>query len=1236
MPQESGCFNKQELKRIAEYEQYGYKTANLMVLAQVLRTAPNARYYSVPSFLGIADSTIKQLLLTAGCNITEQWKNIIATAASPAEQALMRNAEELSPTFIAATETLRLELLNTLTNPKFFIALPSSIENFITQADANDWVLMVRSTGKEDTEECINAGGNQSIPNVQPNRLHVLNALAQVITSYLSPKSLQQRLLSHDATLFEEPFMPVLLQRMIGEQQSETSSSKEIPIGCVVYTREPLGNAKTILLLQATYGHTEGVVQSLVPLDSYYITKDAAYSIIAYKTGRIIPQNNELALVQNSPTLAQQPTLTDKQANHIATACRFLANWYGYPLDIELVFDRTTDIIHIVQARPCACMSRSNPSYITSLATVPPSDCLHGTIVNGAHSTVLSLTEPTTITAQTLDEALNLYLKLGSRKKTISAVVVRGNAEPTSHAAAILRAENIIIMTCDEINKLTQFLTSKEPLLLDPQRAVIVAAQSLATTQGLLNHPIAARITLPPMSTTVAKAPLWHNTYPQKSMEQLVEMLKEDSAYVATRAFNTLVYRIKEHRLLLEQECLSTLPELHHFYTERIHKLQRIESMALQLQPQLTAAYSLPSRCLERLFMVRLVEALLWQKEDPLYCDTFSYRSTLEKHEQLKTFINNILIPLMQKNRNLQDLLADQDYVQLAHDGYTRALTPELAERWLLFINGVATHGTHDQKDAFMSLINQIKKVELFTAYCNTSFNTHSQYLTRHPTATQITNCLATLHREYSKAEARLTRFYTLLESTKTLESTSWANPAAFTHNVTQLTTKLLDYFDSPELISDLRACARNSNKLLKLSALSTLRAVINKCDELIKTLKASNQYTSSAEKIEHFHTLLTHYAKLLKTIRTDSDAFKAIKYKLYHYDSNNDLELINSPDFNVSLVVQQTTSTKSFDLRDFKQTINTLEDVFTSIHQLLLHSMSRKLIKWKLNKILEYPDAIKQHIAAFELGNALTGITIYEDHIQYDFNKSLRAHSIGFTLRYYVATQQADISLQFYGDNEFLRWNIINDCVQALSKAASIKLKNCLYDTYTMTINWHLEPQTNPALLTELITNIIDISLELGIENRATLYTSLTTISMVMWAQFRSFYPSDNAACRALNDIMQEAGSSFNSLMIPALKYIADSEPFKKQWLQTIITRAETICATKNNDNTMLAFFMIQSILKYGTKNTKPWPKKHFKNAKHMRQTMHHLIKQAQDAVDQYHCETLNKRSFWNYFFGN
>ncbi|MEI6531533.1 MAG: PEP/pyruvate-binding domain-containing protein, partial [Chlamydiota bacterium] len=164
--------------------------------------------------------------------------------------------------------------------------------------------LMVRSSGDEDRPESANAGGNLSLPS-DPERKAVIHAIGQVVASYFSEKSLEQRLLGgEDITVF--PLCSVLIQELIGE------SAEAIPCSFVMYSKESGMDTAGLVHIQATYGHGEGIVESRVPFDSYYMSGGHLTSTtIAHKPVRLRKgEGSGLDIVTNSETIADQPVLS--------------------------------------------------------------------------------------------------------------------------------------------------------------------------------------------------------------------------------------------------------------------------------------------------------------------------------------------------------------------------------------------------------------------------------------------------------------------------------------------------------------------------------------------------------------------------------------------------------------------------------------------------------------------------------------------------------------------------------------------------------------------------------------------------------------------------------------------------------------------------------------------------------------------------------------------------------------
>lgn len=368
----------------AERQGFGYKAANLMVLKNFitkLSTIKKTTDYTVqiPEFAVISSHEVQQFLRKkSGLALKKSWKKLLQKY-SPAARNQFIESKKFSSNFL---HDLKTELEQTVarlftknkspnTVQDFFVGFKQQTRNelhkVIQAAKALNKKLVVRSTGKEDTESLANAGGNNTVLNVEPTVCALVTALTNVVASYFCSRSLIQRLNAGDPTLFDAPFTPVLVQLMISEEHNTNEPSNITRCG-VMFTEEPegatsknmrsvdgkLGPTSSITLIQASYGLNEGVVNSTVPVDTFYVDETGiTHAVIRKKNFRLVPsstsgnteqQLNPIELIE-APAL-QQPAITALKL--LATA---LENFYQKPMDVEFVIDDAKKIIYIVQAR---------------------------------------------------------------------------------------------------------------------------------------------------------------------------------------------------------------------------------------------------------------------------------------------------------------------------------------------------------------------------------------------------------------------------------------------------------------------------------------------------------------------------------------------------------------------------------------------------------------------------------------------------------------------------------------------------------------------------------------------------------------------------------------------------------------------------------------------------------------------------------------------------------------------
>ena len=241
-----------ELKSLAEEKGTGYKAANLTILEPVIREFNSKGYdykIAIPAFMalpspGIQDFVANQAFINF--DIVEGWESIIKKHFSTKIiQEEILKAGNYPDSFLKDCELFRNKLHEAfnafIINSGEKISLDNlfklkGIDQLLVQIESNNERLMVRSTGKEDTAELANAGGNETIANVAPTSKEVLLAVRDVIISYFGEKSLKQRLMAKDLTVFTGmAFTPVLLQRMIGERDGV------VPRCGVMFTEEAEG-----------------------------------------------------------------------------------------------------------------------------------------------------------------------------------------------------------------------------------------------------------------------------------------------------------------------------------------------------------------------------------------------------------------------------------------------------------------------------------------------------------------------------------------------------------------------------------------------------------------------------------------------------------------------------------------------------------------------------------------------------------------------------------------------------------------------------------------------------------------------------------------------------------------------------------------------------------------------------------------------------------------------------------
>tara|TARA_R110002110_G_scaffold404606_1_gene623119 strand:- start:143027 stop:147121 length:4095 start_codon:yes stop_codon:yes gene_type:complete len=457
---------------LSELEKYaknlGYKSANLMVLQDIAAIAQAEGVVAeIPQIQALGHEAMQAHLAEHLPELDSLWQDFLEAQG----EEIRGLSEEGKPIL----DNIRQLIKNTFLHHP----LPESIiVDFLDACDPDD-LLMVRSTGKEDSADLANPGGNESIAAVQPTQQDISIAVGKVIASYFSEKSLEQRIKGKD-DISAPPFIPVLLQKMIGEPLE--AKIEDGVISGVLYTSE-YGSK-----IQMAPGHGELIVNSKAPFDSFYVTREAVvHSQIAIKPQRLVSKETQsgsgvkrsLEMVNNDKDTSHTASVSEDVVRRIAAIGNMIEREYDQPMDVEFVYKPKTDTIYIVQARPIpkgdlkhVMPSTIKPEKIKQVKKEQP--VVNGHVISPAGEAVQIITKKSEILiCQDIETALDIYLR--GKNENVKAVVVRNMAPATSHEAAEFNSKAIPVIQVNDLAGVEAMLDEELPcVIIDPQHKLIL------------------------------------------------------------------------------------------------------------------------------------------------------------------------------------------------------------------------------------------------------------------------------------------------------------------------------------------------------------------------------------------------------------------------------------------------------------------------------------------------------------------------------------------------------------------------------------------------------------------------------------------------------------------------------------------------------------------------------------------------------------------------------------------
>ena len=466
---------------------YGYKAANMLLWEQAFHRTG----VSVPEVIPIRHTVMASFL----------------DGAIPGWRGDYRQALRSAPIDFPKLQQLQAQFRNAFTRDPAHTIEALGLRPFLSAPHDPSSCWMVRSTGREDTEETANAGGNESVSWVPPTAEAMVHAIAEVASSYMNEQSLQQQQVAGVA-LDQEPFIPVLIQRMRGAVPGEPTQGRYA--SGVVFTTEPQGPTPGVVVIDACFGHGSGVVDALAPADTYYCMDDGArYAVIRSKELQVGPIEAgsggipKMGLRSNPSAIWDQPTLSARNLTLIDKVARQAAEFYGRPMDLEFVLDRQTQHLYIVQARPIVHPDTGPGAWIDrrkalalGLRAIQMKKCL----VSGHQRPVL-IRNPATelVVGKTPKEALDDAINDKRKALPLAAIVDSDEAgRASAHAATTFRQAAIPVL----VGSRPPSLNPSEGIVVDPQKRtcwvgpVDKLEEALSRSHaGMVRHPIPSELT---------------------------------------------------------------------------------------------------------------------------------------------------------------------------------------------------------------------------------------------------------------------------------------------------------------------------------------------------------------------------------------------------------------------------------------------------------------------------------------------------------------------------------------------------------------------------------------------------------------------------------------------------------------------------------------------------------------------------------------------------------------------
>jgi len=1065
---------------------YGNKTANLMELKRICeKTQSSDISVKIPEIFPLSNENIQNHLDKHADKWRELWLEF--TNSQQEEKALTEKSREI-------LKNLRKIIKDC------FKEHPLSQDTLKNSGLPSDTLLMVRSTGEEDTDDMANPGGNKSIAAVKLDSNAISNAIGKVIASYFGEKSLTQRLLSKD-NITKLPLMPVLIQKMIGEKlEGETNPSKIITSG-VMYASNK--NAR----IQAAPGHGEIVVGNMGASDTFDVTsQNNVHAEIHKKSKRLVSTENgksekrQLIWKENPKSLQSNPSLPSSVARNIAKIGKQIAKHYKKPMDIEFVYHPEDNMVYIVQARPIPQKKQKvEPSTITPSewikikedTDIPKAEVEF--ITKGGNALKVIQHKNEIIFASHTDIALRKYLNNPEFYSKLKAVIVKNNSLNTSHEAAQFHALGIALIYTEK--DIEPWMNVESPrILIDPQHQHVLdwsKLTSLPISKGLYASSSSAKKTplpidkiddpeiekiikkyLPTISIQNKKI-----TYRelQLGLDELNAVTADDNNEKAFASLQTIAdffaklgtskdATMRSRYKKLFTHALLSIAEIH-YYLEKYSGRKSTDSEVASLQKNI-------------LYQVSRLRALIENPGEPgLYSDSVKQIATDQYALDTISFDETKVTPIA------------KNYLVEFNKLSQFALNDKIKDRWKKFVSTASENNRTTQMLAQICLF--YRKYQLEFELLNTSFEKLSTI------ENNDQDILVALYSEMDACAQILTKknFDKMQETIQSFEKRidEWSDPNSF--------PRLYEKWKR-DLEVNLKLFDKNQTPSLAIKTqFKQIRYLIDVMDRTIKSLKGSPDYqdkkslllTRSNLLLDTFNQLMENLMWEIPVKQYEHWAEKISKDKVYNdkYMMMNAireayLDKITSPSLNhlqpsgYFSVSSATVGTTASFQRQFvnKREKLTMDDIFTLTHQ---NALMSTLILDKTNEINIdiFPEKLQPLLKTLQNNTSIHLVsTSYQlPNIVLEYNVPLDNHSAKFIFEFNKQTNSLTVHGKFFGENWYKRMDGIAKMAKLeceFYQGKIVREPHYHYDSLSLDFAWNFQSQHQMEKITAKINNII------------------------------------------------------------------------------------------------------------------------------------------------------------------